>query len=153
MSAVLKDEPRFEPMREEHLTAVLAIENAVYTHPWSRGNFLDSLRSGYECRLYRVGGELVGYFVLLPAAGEAHLLNLSVAAAHQRRGHGSALLEEVLRVARAHQSRTVFLEVRETNRPAQALYLRFGFRRIALRRDYYPAGEGREHAIVLSLTL
>jgi len=153
MSAVLKDEPRFEPMREPDLGAVLAIENAVYTHPWSRGNFIDSLRSAYECRLYRAGSDLLGYFVLLPAAGEAHLLNLSVAAAHQRRGHGSALLEEVIRLARAHRSRTVFLEVRESNRPAQALYLRFGFRRIAVRRDYYPAGEGREDAIVLSLAL
>jgi ribosomal-protein-alanine N-acetyltransferase len=153
MSAVLKEEPRFEPMREQDLVAVLAIENAVYTHPWSRGNFLDSLRSGYECRLYCAGAELLGYFVLLPAAGEAHLLNLSVAAAHQRRGHGSALLEEVIRIARAHRSRTVFLEVRESNRPAQALYLRFGFRRIAVRRDYYPAAEGREDAIVLSFPL
>jgi ribosomal-protein-alanine N-acetyltransferase len=153
MSAVLKEEPRFEPMREQDLDAVLAIENAVYTHPWSRGNFVDSLRSGYECRLYRGAGELLGYFILLPAAGEAHLLNLSVAAAHQRRGHGSALLTEVIRVARAHRSRTVFLEVRESNRGAQALYLGFGFRRIALRRDYYPAGERREDAIVLSLAL
>jgi len=153
MSAVLKDEPRFEPMREPDLPAVLAIENAIYTHPWSRGNFVDSLRSGYECRLYRAAGELLGYFVLLPAAGEAHLLNLSVAAAHQRRGHGSALLEGVVQIARAHRSRTVFLEVRESNRPAQALYLRFGFRRIALRRDYYPAGDQREDAIVLSLAL
>jgi len=153
MSAVLRFEPRFEPMREPDLAAVLAIENAVYTHPWSRGNFLDSLRAGYECRLYRAGSDLLGYFILLPAAGEAHLLNLSVAAAHQRRGHGTALLAEVIRVARAHQSRTVFLEVRESNRGAQALYLGFGFRRIALRRDYYPAGERREDAIVLSLAL
>lgn len=153
MSAVLRQDPRFEPMREHDLAAVLAIENAVYTHPWSRGNFVDSLRSGYECRVYRVAGELLGYFILLPAAGEAHLLNLSVAAMHQRRGHGTALLGEVLRIARVHHSRTVFLEVRESNRGAQALYLTFGFRRIAVRRDYYPAGERREDAIVLSLTL
>jgi ribosomal-protein-alanine N-acetyltransferase len=153
MSAVLKSGPRFEPMREQDLAAVLAIENAVYAHPWSRGNFLDSLRSGYECRLYRAGGDLIGYFILLPAAGEAHLLNLSVAAAHQRRAHGTAMLVETIRVARARHARTVFLEVRESNLGAQALYLGFGFRRIALRRDYYPAGERREDAIVLSLAL
>lgn len=153
MSAVLQYNPRFEPMREQDLAAVLAIENAVYSHPWSRGNFIDSLRSGYECRLYRAAGELIGYFILFPAAGEAHLLNLSVAAAHQRHGHGTALLAEAIRTARAHQSGTLFLEVRESNRGAQALYLGFGFRRIALRRDYYPATEGREDAIVFSLTL
>jgi len=153
MSAVLQHEPRFEPMREPDLAAVMAIENAVYAHPWSRVNFVDSLRSGYQCRLYCSGGDLLGYFVLLLAAGEAHLLNLSVAAAHQRLGHGTSLLEEVIRMSRAHQARTVFLEVRESNRAAQALYLRLGFHRIALRREYYPAGERREDAIVLSLAL
>lgn len=76
MSAVLKDTPRLEPMRTEDLGEVMAIEAAIYTHPWTRGNFLDSLRAGYDCRTWRLAGELVGYFILMAAAGEAHLLNL-----------------------------------------------------------------------------
>jgi [ribosomal protein S18]-alanine N-acetyltransferase len=153
MSAVLKDQPRLLPMREQDLEEVLAIETAIYTHPWTRGNFADSVRAGYECRTWRFGGELLGYFVLMVAAGEAHLLNLSIAAAHQRIGHGSALLREAAALARSLGARSLFLEVRPSNRAAQGLYTRFGFRKIAVRRGYYPAPAGREDALVLTLPL
>lgn len=153
MSAVLEPAPRLLPMRESDLAEVVAVENAIYSHPWTRGNFADSLRAGYQCWTLRAAGELLGYFVLLVAAGEAHLLNLSVAAPHQRSGHGAALLGEVLRIARAHAARRVFLEVRPSNRAAKELYARFGFRRVALRRGYYPAHGGREDALVLTLAL
>jgi [ribosomal protein S18]-alanine N-acetyltransferase len=153
MSAVLKESPRLAPMVERDLDEVAAIERAVYSHPWTRGNFADSLRAGYQCWTWRIGGELIGYFVLLIAAGEAHLLNLSIAAAWQRRGQGSALLVEALRVARERGARHVFLEVRPSNPGAIALYERFGFRRIALRRGYYPSQSGREDALVLSRAL
>ena len=153
MSAVLKDDLRLAPMREADLDEILPIENAVYSHPWTRGNFADSLRSGYECWTWRGGTGLVGYFVLMVAAGEGHLLNLSVAAAQQRRGHGAALLREVMRMARERGAGSLFLEVRPTNAAALALYGRFGFRQIGLRRGYYPAHGGREDALVLSITL
>lgn len=153
MSAVLKDDPRLAVMRDGDLDEVLAIEGAIYSHPWTRGNFSDSLRAGYQCRTWRAGRELVGYFILAVAAGEAHLLNLSVAAGLQRRGHGSALLGQVLQMARGRDATMVFLEVRPTNDAAKALYGRFGFRQVGLRRDYYPAHQGREDALVLSLPL
>jgi ribosomal-protein-alanine N-acetyltransferase len=153
MSAVLKDVPYLAPMREQDLAEVLAIENAIYTHPWTRGNFADSLRAGYECRTLRLGGELLGYFVLMVAAGEAHLLNLSIAARYQRSGHGSYLLREAAGLARGVGARSLFLEVRPSNRAAQGLYTRFGFRKIAVRRGYYPARSGREDALVLTLPL
>jgi ribosomal-protein-alanine N-acetyltransferase len=153
MSAVLKDEPRLAPMRESDLAEVMAIENAVYSHPWTRGNFADSLRAAYQCWTWRAGSELVGYFVLIVAVGEAHLLNLSVAAAHQRRGHGSTLLKEAMAVARRRNALHLFLEVRPSNDGARALYERFGFKQVAVRRDYYPAHQGREDAQVLTLAL
>ncbi len=157
MSAILKDAPREAPqlaaMREADLAEVLAVENAVYSHPWTRGNFADSLRAGYVCRIWRASGELLGYFVLMVAAGEAHLLNLSVAAARQRSGYGSALLKEAMRVAREHGAQHVFLEVRPSNLGAKALYRRFGFRQVAVRHGYYPAHGGREDALVLTLAL
>src|SRR6185295_5527267 len=110
---------------------VMSIEDAIYSHPWTRGNFADSLVAGYECRTWRLGAELIGYFVLMVAAGEAHLLNLSIAPAWQRKGHGSVLLREAAGIARARGARGMFLEVRPSNAGAQALYTRFGFRRIA----------------------
>jgi len=157
LSAVLKgnrpDLPSLAPMREQDLDEVMTIESAIYTHPWTRGNFADSLRAGYECRVLRLGDELLGYFVLMVAAGEAHLLNLSIAAGHQRSGHGSGLLGEAMGLARSQGARSLFLEVRPSNSAAQALYTRFGFRKIAVRRGYYPAHAGREDALVLNLPL
>jgi [ribosomal protein S18]-alanine N-acetyltransferase len=153
MSAVLKPTPVLAPMREQDLAEVMAIESVLYTHPWTRGNFADSLRAGYECRTYRVHGDLIGYFVLLAAAGEAHLLNLSIAEVHQRRGYGTALLNEATALARKLGAKNLFLEVRPSNRGAQELYYRYGFSKIAVRRDYYPARGGREDALVLSLAL
>ena len=153
MSAVLRPGPELARMREDDLDQVVAIENAIYSHPWTRGNFADSLRAGYECHTWRLDGELLGYFILMAAAGEAHLLNLSVSARHQRSGHGKALLSEAVEVARALHARNLFLEVRPSNSAAQALYTRFGFRKIAVRRGYYPAQAGREDALVLTLGL
>jgi ribosomal-protein-alanine N-acetyltransferase len=140
-------------MRDRDLEEVLAIENAIYSHPWTRGNFGDSLRARYECRTWRAGKKLVGYFVLMVAAGEAHLLNLSIEPASQRSGHGSALLREAAALAQKLGAQNVFLEVRPSNHAAQALYRRFGFRNVAVRRDYYPAHSGREDALVLTLPL
>lgn len=154
MSAVLKDAPpQVAAMREQDLAEVMRIEDDIYSHPWTRGNFADSLRAGYACRTLRVGGELVGYFVLMAAAGEAHLLNLSIAAPHQRGGHGTMLLGVAVALARELGARTLFLEVRPSNGAAQALYTRFGFAKAGVRRAYYPAFFGREDALVLTLSL
>lgn len=153
MSAVLDQSPRLARMTEADLAEVAAVESTIYSHPWTRGNFADSLRAGYECWTWRSGAELAGYFVLLVAAGEAHLLNLSIAAPWQRKGHGSALLREAMRIGRGAGARNLFLEVRPSNAAAKGLYQRFGFRQISLRRGYYPAPGGREDALVLTLAL
>ena len=149
MSAVLKEgEATFAAMTEADLPAVMAIERAIYTHPWTSGNFADSIRAGYHCATLRKGGALEGYFVLIVAAGEAHLLNLSVAAALHRHGRGTRMLAEVFARAAQADARSVFLEVRPSNPGAMALYERHGFRRIAVRKGYYPAHDGREDALV-----
>lgn len=158
MSAVLNRDaapgaPQLARMRTADLDAVVAAEAAIYSHPWTHGNFADSLRARYDCRVWRIEGELVGYFVLSAAAGEAHLLNLSIAAQYQRRGYGRALLGQVIVLAGAAGTRELFLEVRPSNEGAQRLYQRAGFRRVAVRRDYYPAHPGREDALVYALQL
>jgi [ribosomal protein S18]-alanine N-acetyltransferase len=157
MSAVLKPASgsamQFSPMEEPDLDPVLAIERAIYAFPWTRGNFRDSLRAGYSCWSARAGGELIGYAVMMLAAGEAHLLNLSIAAGRQQRGHGRALLAHLVAVARGHGARVLFLEVRPSNDAGKRLYAGFGFEQIGVRRGYYPAHEGREDALVFSLNL
>lgn len=154
MNAVLKvGMPALVPMTPDALADVLVIENDIYEFPWTRGNFRDSLESGYSCWLYRDTTGLVGYAVVMLALDEAHLLNLSIARVAQRRGLGRQLLEEVSEVAREHGAKSMFLEVRPTNVAGRELYARTGFRQVGLRRSYYPARGGREDALVLSRSL
>ena len=153
MSAVLRPAPAFEPMRESDLRAVLEIEENLYEFPWTLGNFRDSLRAGYACWVVRESRRVIGYAVLLLAAGEAHLLNLSIAAHSQRRGHGRGLLRNVVELAREQEAKVLFLEVRPTNEVGKRLYAGSGFKQIGVRRGYYPARKGREDALVLALDL
>jgi len=140
-------------MVAEDLDAVVAIEGAIYPHPWTRGNFADSLEAGYHCCVVECAGEMAGYTVVMIAAGEAHLLNLSVAAPWQRRGIGREALGFVARLARGYGATKILLEVRPSNMAAIALYAAAGFNEIAVRRGYYPAGDGREDAVVMQLDL
>ena len=137
------------------LDAVLRTETAAYTFPWSRGNFIDSLASGYLAELLLApDGALIGYFVAMGGVDELHLLNLTVAPAQQGRGHGNALLDVLLARGREQQLATLWLEVRASNHRARTLYERRGFAEVGLRRAYYPAARAqREDAIVMSLAL
>lgn len=151
MSARLDSPPtRLRQMAAADLDAVEAIERTVYSHPWTRGNFADSLAAGYHCWVLERGGVLAGYVVTMIAAGEAHLLNLSVTAALQRQGLGSELLCFVEALARDCGAITVYLEVRESNAAARRLYLRHGFAEVGLRKAYYPALAGREDAVTMA---
>jgi len=153
MSAILKPVVELRPMMEADLPAVMAIETDIYAFPWTQGNFCDALAAGYDCWTYVREGGLIGYGVVMLAADEAHLLNLSIAAADQRKGHGSLLLQRLCELSQARGARLLFLEVRPSNLAALRLYRRHGFERVGIRRDYYPAPHGREDALILTLPL
>ena len=163
MSAVYKVEAqspsteslRFLRMQVDDLPEVLGIENDVYPHPWTRGNFLDSLYSGYETWVLRdASSTLVGYFLMMLAVDEAHLLNISVRRDLHGRGIGRLQLDKVAALAREKKMASVLLEVRPSNERALAIYERYGFLRIGQRKAYYPAASGtREDAIVMRFSL
>ena len=153
MSAVLEPAIELLPMSERDLDEVLRIEYRAYSHPWSRTNFADSISSGYSCWVCRIGGEMVGYYVLMMAVDEAHLLNIAVAEKRQGLGFGARLLRQAMNAAWAAGASTLLLEVRPSNDRALALYRHFGFRQIGVRRGYYPAAGGREDALVLTHVL
>lgn len=140
-------------MIEADVDEALHIEQQVHAYPWTRGNFNDALDSGYLCKVLEEGGEMLGYVVMMPAVDEVQLLDISIAAAHQRRGLGRRLLAEAMRIARGMKMRRMLLEVRASNVAAQSLYIDAGFREIGLRRGYYPAANGREDAIVMEREL
>lgn len=153
MSAQLDDLPRFRRMVANDLAAVEVIERSVYTHPWTVGNFTDSLEAGYHCWVMEREGRVAGYSVVMMAVEEAHLLNLSIAAPLQRQGLGSELLRFVIKLARDYAAQTIYLEVRESNVAGRGLYAQHGFAEIGARRGYYPADAGREDAVTMEKKL
>ncbi|MBE7367354.1 ribosomal protein S18-alanine N-acetyltransferase [Ramlibacter pallidus] len=154
MSAVFRTmEAGFEPMTEARLDEVVAVERRAYAHPWTRGNFADSLRSGYEAQLLCAGEVLIGYFVAMRGVDEVHLLNITVDSAYQGQGWGRVMLDALALWSRGQGAQWLWLEVRTSNVRAQHVYQRYGYRRVGERRNYYPAEQGREDAIVMSYKL
>jgi len=155
MSAVIKSiEAQFEPLTEARLDEVVAIEKAAYEHPWTRGNFVDSLRSGYQAQLLGANGIVLGYFVAMMGVDEVHLLNITVAPSWQGQGWGRVMLDALAVWARGQGAQWLWLEVRASNARAQRIYEHHGYRRVGERKGYYPASLGRrEDAIVMSLKL
>lgn len=145
----------FYKMRSSDLDDVLKLENDLYPFPWTRGNFLDSINSGYETWILRDShGVLNGYFLLMLSVDDAHLLNITVKRELQSRGLGLVLLDRAVAIARDRKLGAVLLEVRPSNTRAERIYRRYGFTQIGIRKAYYPASNNtREDAIVMKLPL
>ena len=136
------------------LDALMAVEQRAYSHPWSRGNFTDSLHSGYQIELLLGGDQLIGYFVAMPGVEEAHLLNITVAPEFQQQGWAIVLLDALALWARGRGAQWLWLEVRISNQRARQVYEKYGFQRVGERKRYYPGpGTEREDAVVMSYAL
>lgn len=164
----LKANISLRPMHVTDLDMIMQIEPTIYSHPWTRGNFSDSLNSGYngwvledkvledrviEDSLQAEKNEMIGYALMMMVMDEAHLLNLSIAKHRQKEGLGRHLLEHMIRIAKRHKSANMFLEVRSSNVSAITLYENIGFCEMAIRHGYYPSHHGREDAVLMGLTL
>jgi ribosomal-protein-alanine N-acetyltransferase len=155
VSAQLLD-PLFiiRPMQVEDLPQVMAIEETVYSHPWTLGIFQDCLRVGYCCWVLNLDARVIGYGVMSVVVDESHILNICVDPKWQGKGLGMKLLSRLLKIAHQHGAETAFLEVRVGNKVAIGLYEKLGFIEVGQRRGYYPErNQTREDAIVMSLEL
>ena len=147
-------EVHLAPMTEVRLDAVVALEHSAYAHPWQRRHFSDCLASGYQAQVLLADTQLLGYFVAMKGFEEVHLLNITVAPAHQRQGWAQVLLDALALWARGQGVQWLWLEARASNTRAIHVYKAHGFRTVGTRRQYYPAANGqREDAVVMSLKL
>jgi ribosomal-protein-alanine N-acetyltransferase len=140
----------FLPMTTADLDAVLAIESISHIHPWTQGNFLDSLAAGHWAYCVRpqledaVRGSyldpdiLWAYCILFPAVDELHLLNITVSPKLRRLGIGAKMMHAIEGVAAQQQMPRIILEVRLSNINALQLYQTLGYEQIGLRKNYYP---------------
>lgn len=137
------------PMNKQDISAVMSIENESYEHPWTESIMTDCLRVGYMCFVVEVDSDVVGHLIMSEAVGEAHLLNICVSPRWQGRGIGKLLLKWAISVAGKVSADTLFLEVRVSNKAALHMYDMAGFNEIGLRRNYYPAKNGRREDAML----
>ena len=153
MSALPQHHVSFRPMAYDDLAVISRIEPTIYSHPWTLGNFNDSLNAGYSAWVMEIAAEIVGYALVMMVLDEAHLLNISVVKSFHGRGLGRALLAHMVEISRRHQAANMFLEVRVSNTNAIALYESVGFCEMGIRRNYYPTKTGREDAVLMGLAL
>ncbi|MDP1605804.1 MAG: ribosomal protein S18-alanine N-acetyltransferase [Rhodocyclaceae bacterium] len=141
------------PMTAADLAAVVALEQRIQRHPWTLGNFADSLAADHACWVERRAGVLAAFAVIMPTVDEVQLLNIGVAPERQRTGLGRSMLEFLCERARQAGMLRMLLEVRPSNTGAIAFYQHFDFVEIGRRRGYYPDSTGREDAIVMARKL
>lgn len=134
----------------DNLEQILAIEEDVYSHPWTRGNFIDSFANEHIFYGLKSYQKVLAYFVLMPILDELHLLTIAVAGEYQRQGYAVLLLKNMIEFAIQHRFSSILLEVRVSNQRAIDVYKKFGFQEIGNRKNYYPTFNfEREDAIVM----
>jgi ribosomal-protein-alanine N-acetyltransferase len=140
---------RITTMRRRHLRSVLRIEAQVYPRPWSMSLFLSelALRSTRAYMVAFVGREIVGYVGLMMSVDDGHITTIAVDPSWQRHKVGSRLLLAAAREAIERNATSLTLEVRMSNHGAQAMYKRFGFKPVGVRKGYYV--ETNEDALVM----
>lgn len=148
----MADPCQIRPARQADIAALGRIERACFADPWTERSLGEAIRSGQGISLVAVDGEEVaGYLLATHAGGSGEILNLAVAPGGRRQGVGRALLDRALEHLAGAEAQQVFLEVRESNGAALALYQGRGFRIVGTRRGYYRLPE--EDALVLRLDL
>jgi ribosomal-protein-alanine N-acetyltransferase len=155
MTAPIPSEPvQLQPLEPQWLDAVIEIEQRAYSHPWTRGNFEDSVRAGYHLRTLTAGATLLGYFVAMEGVEEVHLLNITVDPVYQGQGLSVLMLDALAIWARTRLATCIWLEVRQSNQRARSVYTRYGYAQVGVRKNYYPDKLlRREDAVVMSYQL
>ena len=158
----------FMPMQAADLDEVLKIESVSHIHPWTKGNFSDSLAAGHWAYCIRpqvdqmVKGSyldpavLWAYCILFPAVDELHLLNITVSPHLRKLGLGQRMMAAIEGVAAQQKMPRIILEVRPSNTAAITLYQKLGYEQIGVRKNYYPANletGSREDALVMAKSI
>ena len=141
-------------MTPDDLLNVVNIEQEANQFPWSIKNFEDSLKANNQAWVFiNEQSDIQGYTIVQKVVDETHLLNICVKPSAQGQGLGREILNYVINFANSISSVLIVLEVRSSNNRAQQLYLQSGFNEMSVRKDYYPAKEGREDAVLMGMDL
>ncbi|MDA7697125.1 ribosomal protein S18-alanine N-acetyltransferase [Gammaproteobacteria bacterium] len=128
------------------------IEVLTNPSPWSIDNFKSSFEVGHHGLVCKEDNKMLGFLIFSPIKPEAHLLSIAVIETQQYKGIGSLLLKSMVSQCKAMGINQVFLEVRASNEKAIGFYQKYGFKKDAIRENYY-SGDIPEDALLMSLGL
>ena len=128
------------------------IEVLTNPSPWSIDNFKSSFEVGHHGLVCKEDNKMLGLLIFSPIKPEAHLLSIAVIETQQYKGIGSLLLKSMVSQCKAMGINQVFLEVRASNEKAIGFYQKYGFKKDAIRENYY-SGDIPEDALLMSLGL
>ncbi len=141
---------KIEPMQKDYLDDVMVVEEKAYgPHHWSKESFFNELNSElarYYCA-FNEKGELTGYAGCWQVLEEAHITNIAVSPDFRRQHIAEALLTTIIESCRKAMVKYITLEVRVSNAPAIALYEKYGFKSLGVRKGYYQDND--EDALIM----
>ena len=140
MSPTVKANATIRRGLADDLTAVAAIEQDSFADPWSKRSFEELLRSPAAIFLVATHADsetVSGYVIAIAVTDQAEILNLAVVVSARRHGLGGALLDAAIEAVSERGAREIFLDVRESNKPALGLYRSRGFAALGRRGKYY----------------
>lgn len=143
----------FQRVSERDFDALRSIEQSAHPYPWSDSLLRSCLVSPYWGEVLLVDGKVEGFYLFQQVLDEVTLMNICVSPALQGQGKGCLLLSRALELAQEKGAAFCFLEVRAGNASALALYQKLGFTEDGRRKGYYPAGDEREDAVLMSRSL
>ena len=145
----------FKPITHSDVEALIPIETACHSHPWSEKTFNSCIGGRYFGFYLIKEQEIVGFYIGEHVVGEVTLMDICVSPSLQCEGYGKRLLAHFITETKAIEASKVWLEVRAKNISAQMMYINHGFTETSRRTGYYPSanGFGYEDAIVMSLRL
>jgi len=144
---------QIQQLKESDVDSMMIIEQACHSHPMTKKNMLSCFSGRYFSKGLYCSGELVGFYMAEMAGPDFTLMDICVSPHFQGKGYAKLLLEDLLEEAKTRSAESIFLEVRVSNLSAISLYEKFGFNEMGIRKDYYPATNGREDGKLMGLVL
>lgn len=144
---------QIQNMKGSDVASMMLIEQSCHTHPMSHKNMLSCFGGRYFSKGLYIDGSLVGFYMAEMAGPDFTLMDICIAPQYQGKGYAKSLIENLIEEANNRNAESIFLEVRVSNLSAIALYEKCGFNEMGIRKDYYPADNGREDAKLMGLVL
>ncbi len=142
-------------MKKDDLEGIFEVEKTAFPIPWPISSFEEELKNILATYMVaELDKKIVGYIGLWFIMDECHITNVAVHLDYRKQKIATKLVESMFDLCKEHAATYVTLEVRKNNIPAQELYKKFGFRKEAIRKEYYKNPDNtREDAIIMSLEL